>query len=841
MKNFFLFVITMYCTTLMVNAQVVDYTRRNAGDQVILSPFKNGFAQIYEQDKKLYLNSEGRKIEILDNHSFRLGDTYSIREYENEIEKFPEFLPTNVLLYRVQNRYGVLSPQGRVLLEADFDAIDMQSSRKFWKLSKNGKISFFLPDHTILPFFEDIGYLDGEYFDVKKDGKWHLYSKTNKKIITKESYDGFDYCGGCGASSSYVYAQKNGKWGIIDRNETILIPFIYDHVHHFMRSDNWVNSFSKNGNPVIVNIPTQKEFSEGEIIQGLLVVAKDAKYGAYDDAAKEVIPFIYDNLEEPNANSYHGYSGNYFITEIDRKKGVITLEGREILPNEYDDIKVYDTFFVGRKKQITYLMDENANVLHQVENGDIAHVNDYFYSSGSKEVYVFKIKKRAYLGLFFAANNTYIEPEYYDINPFHSNSEDYKRNFITAKKNGLETLFDSQGNRILGNCTYIRDFYNAPDGLVSYKQNGKIGIYDLNNRKEIIPPIYDSFDIWFWGEKQYVIKANVSDQPDSSFSAFFKTYHLYSPEGKKLTNFDAEKIDKLNDQLYLLKVRNSKGYVLLDVANRQTRHLDYSHVYPVNSDRLLLVSNDNKIGKLYDIPLQKELIVKYDLNLQPETAFLENQEDKLTLVSFQKDAGIVYNKKGYGYINEKAELIVTPQYDHAFEFIGDAAIVLKSEDENIRSQRFNMGVIDRKGNYIFPMVYQLDSQDLNQVESFFVGNAVKLGKYDGNGYRYRYGLGDLATGKMLLPAVYDEMRPIAAGKYLLLGQNNKFGIADTEGKILVPVEYANILVATSIYYNRLTEKEDTNIFPLLVDDGKWRYINEDGTYLPIVGDMAQNF
>src|SRR5699024_9358242 len=149
-----------------------------------------------------------------------------------------------------------------------------------------------------------------------------------------------------------------------------------------------------------------------------------------------------------------------------------------------------------------------------------------------------------------------------------------------------------------------------------------------------------------------------------------------------------EKIDKLNDQLYLLKVRNSKGYVLLDVANRQTRHLDYSHVYPVNSDRLLLVSNDNKIGKLYDIPLQKELIVKYDLNLQPETAFLENQEDKLTLVSFQKDAGIVYNKKGYGYINEKAELIVTPQYDHAFEFIGDAAIVLKSEDENIRSQRF---------------------------------------------------------------------------------------------------------------------------------------------------------
>ena len=38
----------------------------------------------------------------------------------------------------------------------------------------------------------------------------------------------------------YVYAQQNGKWGVMDWNEKVLVPFKYEHAHWNMRSDNWV-------------------------------------------------------------------------------------------------------------------------------------------------------------------------------------------------------------------------------------------------------------------------------------------------------------------------------------------------------------------------------------------------------------------------------------------------------------------------------------------------------------------------------------------------------------------------------------------------------------------------
>lgn len=841
MKKFIVAVIIIYSITFVVKAQMVDISPYGVGNDIVLSPFTNEFAQIFEQGKMLYIDSKGNKFEVSDDSYARLGDTHSLTDYETEIDKFPEYLPKTVLLYHNQNGYGVLSPQGDILLEAGYDAIDIRSSRVFWKLTKNGKVSFFLPNRTVLPFFEDIGYLDGEYFDVKQDGKWHLYSKSKQKIVTKNNYDGFDYCGGCGTASPYVYVQKNGKWGIMDWNEKILVPPAYEHTHYGMRSDNWVNSFSKNGKPVIVNIPTQKEFQEGEIRQGLLITMKNDKYGAYDGNAREVIPFVYDKLEEPNANSYLGYSGNYLITQLDRKKGVITLDGKVILPTEYDDIKVYDDYFVGEKQQVAYLLDKNNKVLHQVENGEIVHANDYFYSSGSKGVDVFKIKQKAYWGLFFVENGKYIEPEFYDIRPFRSDAENRKETYLIAEKNGLETLFDLQGNRILESCTEIRSFYNAPDGFVSYKKNGKAGIYDLDKYKDILPPMYDHFDSWFSGGRQQIITANINDRPDADpFSAQYTTQHLYNLDGKKLTDFDAEKIDTINNQFYLLKIKNNKGYALLNIDSLQKQRLHYSNVYTLNSAHFLLVSNDNKAGKLYDINLKKELDNEYDLNFYATAAVPENPGKKLILLAFRKDIGIVYNKNGYGYINRKGELFVEPQYDWVFDFVGDAAVVLKSEDGNRSAQRFKMGIIDKKGRYIFPMEYDFDNIGLNHVESFFVGNSVKLGKHDG--HDYLFGLGNVKTGKMMLPMEYSEMRTVAGGRYLLLRQKNSFGIADSKGEILVPVEYDNILFNSSTYYNWHPEIKDPTIFPLLVySEGKWRYINEDGTYLPIVGDAAKEF
>ncbi|MFT4094319.1 MAG: WG repeat-containing protein [Niabella sp.] len=834
---FFAFIMPFF----FVQAQVVDVSP-DPGDGIALSVFQNGYAKIYENNKPFFINTRGERFELVDAVYDWLGNGQSILEYEKELRENPNLLPKTVLQYRNKNGIGILSPKGEILLEAAYDTIDNRF-REFWKLHKNGKISYFLPDQTLLPFFDDIGYLDGKYFDVQQNGKWHLYSKNDKRIVTKNAYDGFDYCDGCGSGSNYVYAQQNGKWGIIGWDEEPLVPFEYEHAHHQMRSDNWVCSFSKNGKPIIVHIPTQKEFAGGELLLGCLVKEKNGKFGAYNaDSARLFIPFVYDKIELPNENSYLGYWGDYLITTQKNKKGVVNREGKTVLPNIYDEIAVYDDCFVVKKQNVSHLLDINGKELFQMPNGEITHVNNSFYSSGSGGVHVFKVKQKACFGLFFAESGMYVEPQFYEIGSLRSEKKNLLTGYVTAEKNGLITLFDTNGERILEDCSKIYDFYNAPDGFVSYKKNGKTGIYDLDNRKEILPPSYDNFEIWFSHGKPRIIKANVSDHPDDPFSAFYLTHHLYGLNGKKLTDFDAAKVDTLDNRLYLLKLKGNNGYALLDIDNRQTQRLDYADVYPVNSTRLLLVSHDNKTGKLYNIEEKKELKGEYGLSWKIKGSLPDEPNEQLSFLTFDNGMGMVYNQDGYGYIDEQGEIVIKPQYQWAFRFTEDATIVLKSTDRNQSARNFKMGVINKKGKYIFPMEYDFDNLELGFAESYFTGNLVKLAKQSGmqdlyDGIGYLYGLGDVKTGKILLPLEYDGMRNIVGGKYLLLHRKNHYGIATVNGEIVVPVEFEQIRFEPASYYNWFDASE--NFFPLLVySEGKWRYINEDGTYLPIVGDAA---
>lgn len=823
---------TILFMIITTQAQIVDVAAYEGSD-IGVSPFKNGFAKIVDHGTPYYINTKGEQLELEETNSFNFRDEYAISEYEKEIRDHPDYLPKTIVHYHNENVHGILSPKGEILLEAEYDFIDAQF-RTFWKIGKDGKTSVFLPDKTLLPFFDEIGYLNGEYFDVKDDGKWHLYNKSQKRIITKDQYDGFDYCGGCGSSSPYVYARKDGKWGIIDWNENILLPFEYEHSHCGMRSDNWVNSFSKDGRKLVVNIASKQEFYEGELLMGLLIASKDEQFGAYGQDGILKIPFEYDKIELPNANSYQGYYGKYLITTKHNKKGVLDLEGIEILPTEYNDIKIYDDYFVVKKNKISYLLDITQEVLTAVEHGEITHVDDYFYSSGSKGVEVFKIKKRAYYGLFFAKRRVEVTPEFYKIDYIGLQSTASTKRYLIAEKNGTLKVFDDEGSILLENCQKISDIFNTPEGFVSVKKNGKTGIYDLKSQKEILPPLYDNYDIWSL-DNQRIIKANVSERPDDPFSAAYLKHHLYGMNGKQLVDWDLEKVDSLSKDRLLLKIKGEgMGYILFDTRSLKTEKLNYAGIYKINSRDLLVVSNDNITGRLYDIELKKELDGDYDLQRLKLGYISQNPKDHPVIFPFKNGMALVYDERGYGYINEKGKSVIQPQYDQAFDFIGEVAMVGMFNTEFRNHYSFMVGFIGKNGKLIFPLEYDVDNTSLSHDDFYFTGNAVKLSQW--KDHQHVYGLGDLATGKQLLPMKYTQIRKINNGPYLLLQKGRKLGITDTQGNIVIPVEYEDIVLQTDSYN---TAKLEDSIFPLLVyKDGKWRYINMDGTYLPVVGDYT---
>lgn len=87
----------------------------------------------------------------------------------------------------------------------------------------NGKV--------IIPFeYTDIskGSPDGNYFIVRKDEKWGLINRQNKLIIPYE-YDELDY-----PKDNLIAAYKNEKYGMIDLDNNIVLPFEYECVVNYL-------------------------------------------------------------------------------------------------------------------------------------------------------------------------------------------------------------------------------------------------------------------------------------------------------------------------------------------------------------------------------------------------------------------------------------------------------------------------------------------------------------------------------------------------------------------------------------------------------------------------------
>lgn len=796
-----------------------------------MAPFRNGFAKIIDKDNTYYIDTLGNSLILAEETSIEFNDTYAIEDYKRELAAHPQLFPKTVLKYLKDKKMGIISPKGDVLLEAEYDDIDIQF-RDFWKIKRDGKVSLLFVDKTQLPFFDEIGYLDGDYFDVKQHGKWYLFSRSHNKIMTKNGYDGFDYCGGCGHRQSYLYAQKDGKWGVIDWNEHILIPFEYEHHHMGMRSDNWISSFSKGGKSLVIHIPTKKEFVDTELFMGLLIAKKNNLYGAYGQDGELKIPFEFERIELPNDNSFNGYYGEYLITTKQHKKGVVDLKGTVILPNIYDEVKVYDDYLVTKKQQITSLLNPNRQVVFKIEHGDITHVNDYFYSSGSHGLAIFKIKKRAFYGLYIPQTNTFIDPQYYHIQFFDFKNPDRQKKYLIAEKNKLFSFFDTNGQLLLSDVEGISELYHGPEHIIAFIKNGKTGLYDLDLNKEMIPAIYESIDILNLGKQDY-IKANMHIPENERIDEFdTQISHLFDLKGTKVVGADIKQIDTIDSKRSLVKIRNGNkvSYLLMNLENLKDEELNYHAVYRMNSAQVLLVSEDDKIGKLYDMTSHQELKGSYSLTYVKQGYLPQNSGKETVIMPYKNGMALLHNENGYGYINEEGRIVVAPQYVWAFDFVGNAALVCQSENSDPRALMFKMGLINKKGTIIFPLEYDLTNSRLNHQESFFLDHAVILPKV--NGYDQYYGLGDLHSGKLLLPVEYTQIRSIQNGQYLLLQKNNKFGISDVQGKIIIPVELEEILFDAPSYFDTHTDTP-SDIFPLLVyRNNTWRYILKNGDLLP---------
>jgi hypothetical protein len=315
-----------------------------------------------------------------------------------------EFIHDNIPASK-NGKWGVINKSGKVLIPFIYDGIDLYEENKLVFVSKwtggkkfagdknkgaidlTGKVIIPLKYYTCSPWGDVICTTnfnnDSEYFN--SSGK-------NLSMILKVSYD---YVNLLAVGNFLVF--KNGKSGIVDKNLKIIIPLEYDHLEagkwalteldygreNFISFGGFRKDFTiayKNGRAGIINksndviIPFQFDIIKNLKNQDeIFVVGENKKYGMINLKGEIITPIIYDAIYKYDSQL------SYINVELDGKHGLLNELGELIIPIEYEDYIYYENgFFTPRKNGLSGAINTNNEIIIPFNYDRVERLNESF-------------------------------------------------------------------------------------------------------------------------------------------------------------------------------------------------------------------------------------------------------------------------------------------------------------------------------------------------------------------------------------------------------------------------------------------------------------------------------
>jgi len=732
-----------------------------------------GFVHLKKEDSAYFVDGSGNyafDTIISDYHPIA-----SISQVRPGWVNFDKDDSVRILIVTRRGKFGLIRADSGWALPAQFDFIKMDFNR-YLAIYKNGKMGYADTwGHILVPArFDQVNIMDDNFFDVRIKDKWSIYSRAADKLILPAVYDKFDYCGGCSGGVDYAYASKNGKWGVVGFDGKVLLPFSYEHPAHYgMRSDNWVTSFEQNGHRVVINLATQKVYSDSEyddmqVISGALCLKNKAgKYGIIDGKGRTLLPFVYDQVGDP----YSQFEwGSYIQVYKNGKCGIVDNEGHILIaPNTYKDIYVADSCFGA------YVNDEDVIVLDKygepitpkgVRISDWRHPLTLHDSTGTVNV-LYIIRKKDKEGFYNLKTGDLLQAGFASVDLLKP--ADSLNNYIVVKdKQKQRTLYSIYGKKILS--AFYDDIEYLGHGLAKTSLNLKQGLVDLENGTEISPALYND-------------------------------------------------IDRIDSRFYLLQRRDSccKETRIYDGANKHFVNLAGYNKIRLAGSGLLRV--DDSI-KTYLYSLKKGHVVSkgYPI-LKSDFGIYEGIE--------YESHGLFKVLQGkYGYINKQGRVVIAPSFDRTR--ISKSGLIQLRKDH--KDAHFTYQYADTTGHFLSDAVYDFKEEAGDDYPYHFqIGQYLVISHYDASVYQNLMGLMD-QTGKVIVKPNYTKVLPSKNGNGFMVERFGRWGLLDGAGKLILPTVLDNIYVAPS--YPR-TEMDIR--YPVLCElKGMYFYVTSSGGILPFI-------
>ena len=474
-----------------------------------------------------------------------------------------------------------------------------------------------------------------------------------------------------------ILAYKDDKQGYIDKNDKVLIPFIYEYLGVFSKNclapakqnDKW-GYINRKGD---VKISFKYSGAGYFYASGLAIVDRNTKSGFVDKEGVEVIPCIYEEVKQSTLDSI-------VIVKKKNKWAFFNNKGKQLTLFQFDE--VYESHSLGIEgRQSSFFAGGLALVIKNNKfgflNGNLQIVIPFgkYDSAGTLNENGFGIiVKSGKYGVInhlaeeiIAPNNQSIEkPEQY------GNILDV---FFVKKRNTFEvynseikpitktSILTYQWNKVIENG-------KANDILILQDVNRLYGVIDKKGNIRI-PFEYDLIHEFNGKDNTFIVKKKGK-------------FGLVSIQHKTLLPIEYDTISREMFSTYTVIIGKNKKYGIAKTNGNISTKLIYDQLVPIyyDSENLFIARLGKKKGIITAnnhiiLPLEYDNISNWVEN-GPEGHFVE--------------------KNGhYGLVSKQGQVLLPLIYDEEIEYIHDSLIIV--------SKNKKVGVVSIQNKNIIPIEY----------------------------------------------------------------------------------------------------------------------------------------
>jgi len=482
---------------------------RYAGKNKIVVQRNSKWGIINHKGDKL-IDFDYRWIDQLSDKNFQLwhNNVWSIRNASNKTLVSVRYDSLNYVgdkyfKFSVIGKYGIMDQEGLVIAEPEYDQVDTFRNglvkvlkSKYGVIDKSNKL--------FIPFEYDDLIIDSLYIRVMQlkteDGKlkekWGLFDLRGNKLISPKYAKMNEYSDGLIAvmkeDASWGYITPKGATEIIFRYSKaenfnhglakVLVPYsvlrqehpaIIDKEGDYVISPADYNFYmlglikidrNKRANYVI---PRKKYYWYQKVTDKYIKVEQNGYYGIITTDGKEIIPPIYDNVFGPSEN---GLS----LVEKNGKKGVVDKFGKFTykLNDKYEKIFPFSEGFAKVMLKGKYgFIDQHGDV----------YISAQYPVAGDVHDSMVNVTIRDKWGFLDYHENLKVQPYYQEVKTF-------KNGVALVKENGKWNIVNKQGKQMLQN--FFDKISETDLGNYILYNGDKVGLADKKGR-EVLAPKYE--------------------------------------------------------------------------------------------------------------------------------------------------------------------------------------------------------------------------------------------------------------------------------------------------------------------------------------------------------------